>query len=94
MMTLKEVNMIENKKINERVKKPELIRHNKNIYFIILAILCLILIFGFYWYELRPAQIRKECVETGFKVVKDKEFWSDTYKIIYDICLSNHGLKK
>jgi hypothetical protein len=53
-------------------------KENKEI---IIVVLILILA-GFYWFEIRPSSIRKDCS----KVFSNKEN--------YDNCLHLHGLKK
>jgi len=47
----------------------------------------LILGFIFYWFEWRPAQIRKECAERS-----KSKIYNDRYSNIYNQCLRERGL--
>ena len=66
------------------------------------VVLVIILSVGFYWFQLRPAQIRKECIkvannEEGFNQEKfvakqlGKEYFNQSR---YNNCLLEHGLEK
>jgi uncharacterized membrane protein YvbJ len=43
----------------------------------------------FYWYELRPTQIKKQCSASA---IVDSEDWEQRYDYIYKKCLHNQGL--
>ncbi len=56
-----------------------------------------VLAFGFYWFQWRPAQIKKDCVAKMFdsgmlKGEKDISTFTQEYDIGYKICLQKHGL--
>lgn len=59
------------------------IKQYKYIIFIALVVLG----FVFYWFEWRPAQIRKDCAERN----KDKVY-SERYSNFYNQCLREMGL--
>ncbi len=63
-----------------------------------LSILGILIILGgaFYWFQLRPAQIRKECIKqypNAFNDSKDS-FGNNNQKTGYERCLRLHGLEK
>jgi quinol-cytochrome oxidoreductase complex cytochrome b subunit len=49
-------------------------------------VVCIILIISgaFYWFQYRPSEIKKECVQYGVPVA--------TYDVLYQNCLHEHGL--
>lgn len=72
---------------------------------IILPIFILILIIvglAFYWYELRPNEIRKECFKTKQETIEVYSFLrsvsdekvEEYSEISYQNCLRQHGLEK
>ena len=65
-----------------------MIKANKNKVLIIL--LGTILISGwFYWFQYRPAKIRRECSRIA---EKESVGYYDEYKASYEICLHGKGL--
>ncbi len=53
----------------------------------------------FYWFQIRPAQARKECSTTIWEKLrktesKDVDAWQDMYDLAYKKCLGEHGLEK
>ena len=54
--------------------------------------------FGFYWYELRPSQIKKSCFDIAQeKAIKEdnllnNRFYIETYNNLYKMCLEKKGL--
>lgn len=60
----------------------------------IILIILLILGFAFYWFELRPTQIRKECFEsTRGNPLLEYEGKEELQKSYYLDCLMGKGLK-
>lgn len=55
---------------------------------LIVILLIIILGFAFYWYEWRPAQIRKECAR------KSSQFGGGFLEQQYKSCLVKQGLEK
>ena len=63
---------------------------NKKQYIRIIIGIIIFLGFIFYWYDLKPRQIRKECAKAELhkSVSKEiREFW-------YETCLRGNGLEK
>lgn len=66
---------------------------------ILIGVIIAAIIGGFYWYEWRPAQARKECgKEAAEKIRKIKNFESTDeiktwYNLFYKRCLQKHGVK-
>lgn len=51
--------------------------------------------FSFWWYEYRPSQIKKECIEYAFQGedVQNVGGLDNSYlKGVYELCLAKHGL--
>lgn len=66
---------------------------SKNNLLTIYLIICLIFIAGwFYWFQWRPTQIRKECLNEVKEKAKDKTTL-DEGNYLYGICLISRGLK-
>lgn len=60
-----------------------------------LLIIILVIIAGyFYWFQIRPAQIRKECHDYAYGTpnLGDTNEWVTATKYYYDACLSRKGL--
>ncbi len=63
-------------------------------------ILVIVLIGGyFYWYEWRPAEIRKRCIEVTADVMKDGKYYGykaeqERTDFLYKGCLKLQGLKE
>lgn len=59
-------------------------------------ILVLVILGGaFYWYEVRPAMIYKDCTRTAAKSIKEaKGNDGDNYNLFYKICLTARGINK
>lgn len=57
--------------------------------FLVVAVL-VFLAFVFYWTQVRPASIRKECYED---VLQDKSLKIKDANLIYGACLTKKGLK-
>ena len=78
----------------------EKLKQNKYIILVVLIILCL----AFYWYELRPNIIKKECYNMGAYGMSNKDLLkyltpaqavdSDNwlFKRDYNNCLLKHGI--
>jgi len=49
---------------------------------------------AFYWYEWRPSQIRKECVQQILESAKGKNLSAYELQTGLDFCLTRHGLEK
>ena len=66
----------------------------------LVASLVLISTFLFYWYELRPAQIRKQCNEwkktNQYDIASQHMYgeWMPVSKSEYIQCLRNHNVKE
>jgi hypothetical protein len=64
----------------------------ENWFKIAIIVIILIVIGGiFYWFQLRPAQIRKECTENSYIDKKNQKYFLETS---YSECLKKHGLEK
>lgn len=70
---------------------------NKTTLIILIVAMVLIVIMvssAFYWFQLRPAQIRKECawqaLHSGLQLIRQGDF----DQRVYDKCLLEHGLEK
>lgn len=59
--------------------------HKNYIYLIVILSISGIL---FYWYEIRPSQIKKDC----YNSIKERSVGVDRYDIFYKSCLNAHGL--
>jgi len=47
----------------------------------------------FYWYEIRPSQIKSQCVTDTIKRMRTLEYpRPEFYNLIYDQCLKSKGL--
>jgi hypothetical protein len=62
-------------------------------------VILVILGFAFYWFQWRPAQIRKECASSFYVVNPNNPYASDyeqiqLYNANYINCLNAHGLKQ
>lgn len=57
---------------------------------VFLAIVTVMATVAFYWFQLRPEQIRKNCYKNLPEL--DKRF--NSYQGDYDRCLVEHGLEK
>jgi len=66
----------------------------KSIYATSGVIGLLILSSIFYWFELRPAQIRNFCSEDTIQKGKEHKWDIKTYDIAYSICINKKGLEK
>lgn len=72
----------------------------KNIYIILTLSFIFIVSFVFYWYELRPTQIRKECQNHAWDKVKEAiqetnsfDGFQDGIDFLYTDCIRKKGLK-
>jgi len=63
--------------------------------YILLVPLFLLLAGLFYWFQIRPAQIRKDCYNYAYGTpnLGDTNEWVTATKYYYDACLSRNGLK-
>lgn len=66
--------------------------------FFLIVLLLLFVVGGFYWFQLRPSQIRSYChkriVDLAGEVEKlTSERAIAGYKALFDRCLNEHGLK-
>lgn len=59
----------------------------------IIVLLSLILTFLFYWFQIRPAQIRNYCDQVAWRDGKSRSAGTDFYDWKYTQCLHNKGLK-
>lgn len=66
------------------------IKYMKNIIIILVVI---VLAFGFYWYQIRPEQIRKECYELGAKSALLPNLVATENNPIYKNCLAERGVE-
>ena len=88
----------EEKNLDENKKSASAIKWGVGKKVGMLFLLCLILSLIFYWHELRPKEIKKECnsralkesitVKNGNKAGIDEE----KYRLIFDLCIRNRGL--
>lgn len=62
---------------------------NKVMRFLIVIIVIFIAFGGFYWFSMRPANIRKDCV----KSIGNRPLSGDYANGLYKKCLIEHGLK-
>ncbi len=68
---------------------------NKNV---LAGVLVVVVIGGFYWFQIRPTQIKKECSTTvSEKLAKiegprDIKEWQDMYDLSYEKCLNSRGI--
>lgn len=75
----------------------KLTKNNKNV---LLTIVGIAIIAGglFYWFQLRPSQIRSSCYDKSWEAVSErtaegKKSPSETFDKFYDWCLKSKGLK-
>jgi hypothetical protein len=67
----------------------------KNKWFVLIILLFVVL---FYWFQIRPATIKKDCANYSSEVVKkyeegaSMEEWENRYKLPYEACLHKRGL--
>lgn len=76
--------------LNKLKSSKEFLVKNKWFILAILLIIC-----GFYWFQYRPSQIKKECAQQAENRAKEKKISideADVVKIYYDICLHSEGL--
>jgi len=63
-----------------------------------LSIILLLILAWFYWFQLRPAQIRSKCSKSREEVVKSSygkkpvNIWSQEADFAYEYCLNRNGL--
>lgn len=67
-------------------------------YWMIILLILFVLGASFYWYQLRPNQIRKECAQTSSDLWNEKkDSFKDTataqgfFDIYYEVCLHKKG---
>jgi len=72
----------------------------RNVHKILTLSVIFIISFVFYWYELRPAQIRKECQSYAWDKVKEaiqetniSDGFKDDVNFLYTNCIHKKGLK-
>lgn len=83
-------------------KTKELWLQNSTPASLLFALFCLVLIFLFYWFQLRPVQIRKECYEevVGMSYQKTsndpakRALGFKAYEKYYQPCLIKNGISK
>ncbi|MFH1412526.1 MAG: hypothetical protein ABIG10_00655 [bacterium] len=62
---------------------------------IISLIILVILIFCFYWNQLRPNQIIRSCNEQALTILEESDFYDTVkYENMYTACLRTNGLEK
>ncbi len=59
----------------------------KNTFYIVIFVLAII----FYWFQIRPANIRKDCGEQALMFAQNYD--SPRYEPVYQGCLHEKGLK-
>lgn len=59
----------------------------------VIILIVIILGAGFYWFQWRPSEIKKECSKYEDKTVKSNSYYTDTTKNEYTDCLHKSGLK-
>ena len=72
-----------------------------NYKILLLLVGLLILVFGFYWFQYRPSEIRKECSQVTEKFIDEKISGKDintsdsisAIKLINEKCLNSKGIK-
>lgn len=62
----------------------------KKQHYIIIALILLIFGGAFYWYEVRPSQIRKKCIQSA-NTESNKAYFNET---AYKKCLMENGIKE
>lgn len=60
----------------------------KKIYLLLILLFILVSIILFYWFQIRPAEIRKSCVEKALA----KDVFDDEQNNYYRVCLVKNGL--
>lgn len=74
-----------------------LLRKIKSSYSLWLVVLVLVLIALFYWFQWRPAEIRKKCSNFNFReaerVLGGKISGAPNLNKLYRLCLAGNGLK-
>lgn len=62
---------------------------------IITAIMLVIFIFfGFYWFQVRPSNIRKNCAESAIGTTVFEQYKKTVNDEKYKSCLKIHGIEK
>lgn len=65
---------------------------NNKVFLWLILVMFLALAFLFYWFELRPSQIRSECDQIAWNKAKESNT-TKAYDWKYTQCLHNKGLK-
>lgn len=55
--------------------------------------LIILVAFGFYWFQIRPSQIRKDCYQMVVKANYAGEELYTKGNGLYRLCLADHGLR-
>lgn len=58
----------------------------------IAGVILLVLLAGFYWYEIRPSNIKKDCYSSSVKRVVELKGKVSDYENVYELCLQKNGL--
>ena len=68
------------------------LKENKLKIFIIVIVL-IVISGGFYWYEWRPYQTKKECYRLAIEIAKKDGYHAlELYNFYYKTCLNSRGL--
>lgn len=67
----------------------------KNFKWLISFIILIILVFSFYWHQVRINQIKRDCNKQALPALEESDFYdSIKYENMYIACLRNKGLEK
>lgn len=74
------------------MKENKILENLNQWKFIILIML--IITSAFYWFQLRPTEIRKKCAQASEVITGDFSWNKEILRQRYNDCLSKHGLTK
>jgi hypothetical protein len=87
------VKAVKKRKLNTPQVAPRLNIKSPKLGLILLTIIILSLMsFGFYWFELRPANVRIECSKTAKDKANQTKDPIRAYGTYYELCIHNKGL--
>ena len=67
---------------------------NENFKWIISLVILIILVFAFYWHQLRPNQVVRACAKQSLTVLEESDYYDTTkYENMYRNCLRLNGLE-
>lgn len=76
--------------------KKKLHKYQGNRFVLIVCLIFLVILGYFYWFQIRPSLVRKNCLELIRKEFKDKKYYGYTTKGAnnrYRVCFTEYGLK-